>query len=91
MVIRRFSDKVATVKSKALKVMHRYLVKRPGEIHDIDLLFHILEQNVARLRDSSAIVRKNALKLFNKLVLEFGERIDLNSKGGRFMPFEELL
>lgn len=65
MVIRRFSDKVATVKSKALKVMHRYLVKRPGEIHDIDLLFHILEQNVARLRDSSAIVRKNALKLFN--------------------------
>lgn len=90
LIAQRFNDKLPTVRQKALKVMNRLLTTREGAINDIEVQISIFEQNVVRLQDSAAIVRKNALRLFQTLVLDFGARLGLGDKGGCYSPFAKL-
>ena len=77
LIVKRFSDKISHVRSKALKVLNRVFNTNSDNfvIESLDLQVQIFNQNVIRLRDQSALVRKNALKLFKTMVLDFGNRL----------------
>lgn len=92
LIVKRFSDKISHVRSKALKVLNRVFNTNSDNfvIESLDLQVQIFNQNVIRLRDQSALVRKNALKLFKTMVLDFGNRLQLDQKGGKFKPYKEL-
>ncbi len=60
----RFCDKISHVRAKALKICVKVVTAETLKLEPFYLFQNLLEDCAYTMRDQSAIVRKNALKLF---------------------------
>ena len=65
LIQRRFYDKISHVRAKALKKFIKIVRSDQITLEPFDLYASILTDTNAKMRDQTANVRKNALKLFS--------------------------
>ena len=90
MLIQRFNDKSSFCRSKALKAMTK-LLQQNIFADDTARFMEILGATINRLRDQTANVRKNALRLYYTVIFVFGIKYQVDIKTGKgFLKLEEI-
>lgn len=90
LLIHRFNDKSSFCRSKAIKAIMK-LLQLNVLADDTVRHLEILGATVNRLRDQTANVRKNALRLYNTIIYVFGIKYQVDIKTGKgFCSLEEI-
>lgn len=69
----RFNDKISHVRAKAIKICVKIVTCETLKLEPFDFYQSLLEDCAQTMRDQAALVRKNALKLFQALVGKFAK------------------
>lgn len=92
LIQKRFYDKISHVRAKALKKFIKIVRSDQITLEPFDLYASILGDTASKMRDQTANVRKNALKLFSQLIHKFTSKtFDLQKYyNGRFPTKQDL-
>lgn len=83
----RFNDKISHVRTKALKICVKIVATESIKLEHFELFQSLIEDCSQTMRDQTANVRKNALRLFQVMIAKFAKCHEEN----KFAPLRSIM